>query len=187
MPNAPAPNRRFRFGMRTLFAALTIATVTSWLYWDGWGRYKLYQEQKQFESAVIALSGQSTTQVRATIPRTRRSFGFSLNGKEGYSSGYTVHEWTNAMYFFYFPAKDSPHWKRTQWQLFRVEPAPADYTAKTESGRATVESFEDSGEMTERLPRVAYWSDFHSMVRGDRSDPLGFTYTLIHASLPARR
>ena len=53
MDNAPAkPRRRFRFGLRTLLAVVTLAAVGSWGYWVVWPWWERYLEQIRFEAAT---------------------------------------------------------------------------------------------------------------------------------------
>ena len=54
-PQPTAAPRRFRFGLRTLLAGVTLAAIGSWAYWFGWPWWKEYREQCKFESAVAKL------------------------------------------------------------------------------------------------------------------------------------
>ena len=61
MDQPPATRRRFRFGLRTLLAVVTLAAVGSWAYWIGWPSWQMYQEQCRFEEAVKHLHIGNTT------------------------------------------------------------------------------------------------------------------------------
>jgi len=185
MTSAPSSQRRrLRFGLRAALVGTTLVAVASWLYWDGWPRYRVFREQRQFEAAVRALTKAPLHREAGTaLARFHRTFGVTLSDQSRHQSGYIVYEWPNAMYFVYFPAKDSPHFKHTAMELYRLKPALAKYTAQTDSGRRLVERFEDHGD-DERLNRAAYWGDFNGMISGNRSDSLGFEYELIYSAPP---
>ena len=55
MDQPPASRRRFRFGLRTLLATVTLAAVASWGYWIGWPRLYSYLERRRFELAASRL------------------------------------------------------------------------------------------------------------------------------------
>src|SRR6478672_3849658 len=55
-----ARRRRFRFGLRTLLAAVTLAAVGSWAYWFGWPWWLAYRERIQFERTARQLKVGST-------------------------------------------------------------------------------------------------------------------------------
>ncbi len=55
-----ATRRRFRFGLRTLLAAVTLAAVGSWAYWFGWPWWLAYRERIQFERTARQLTVGST-------------------------------------------------------------------------------------------------------------------------------
>lgn len=185
MSDAPPPRRRwFRFGMRTLLAALTVAAVASWLYWDGWTRWQLYLEQMQFEAAVQSMPAGMTIREADSALQAMRSRREALYGQRN-KWGYLVYEWPDSVYVFYVPTPDTPHAAHTSFELFRLPAFPRQYTAKTAFAKSAVNWMKSNQEDPARLVKGAYWSDFFDMIRGDRRDKLGFEYELIYAAPPA--
>src|SRR4029079_9688841 len=59
-----AKHRRFRFGLRTLLAVVTVAAVASWAYWFGWPWWSVQREQERFLAAVMQTKiGMTSTQM----------------------------------------------------------------------------------------------------------------------------
>src|SRR5262245_16324110 len=114
MPHVPTTRRGFRFGVRALLAALTMAAIIAWVYWYGWPRYMIYREQTQFEAAVRGLNpGVEVWKADQMLPTETHRYG----AVDGMKSGYRVDEWPDASYFLFFPAADSPHAKNAAFEL----------------------------------------------------------------------
>ena len=102
MDQLPATRRRFRFGLRTLLAVVTLAAVASWGYWVGWPWWKLHKEQMQFEHLARRLKANvSDNQVWDQLAANPlyRVWWNSVDQQESERYYVVPYKWPNAVYF----------------------------------------------------------------------------------------
>jgi hypothetical protein len=193
MDNAPAtPRRRFRFGLRTLLAVVTLAAVASWAYWIGWPwwldhceRIKMEQSIRQFQPGMPL--AQFHGLVGNALLRLVRVTGFS----DG-SVGHQVFDFDigRGLYIACIevqlsdPTGDGEICRRLEF--YRLPLPPIDYRAHTSHGLAV-----DSSEVTpattpSERARMLYMADFREFIAGDRKNNPGFQYELIYSDPPAK-
>ena len=95
---------RFRFGLRTLLAVVTLAAVGSWGYWIGWPSWVEWREQKDFES--------SARQIKVGMTRNQWTNLIHWNNSNRPAShdydpqhvriGLTWLAWSNAIYCIFY-------------------------------------------------------------------------------------
>ena len=134
----PAKRRRFRFGLRTLLAVVTLAAVASWGYWVAWPRWREYRERAGFESAVKRLKIGDTIDTAFDLltpgrdiptvlpPPIRDRFpAFSMSTYESPGATYCV--------FFTLPteAQAARGQHCTGLQVYRLPPMPPGYRRQT--------------------------------------------------------
>src|SRR5689334_17695696 len=72
--------RRFRFGLRTLLAVMTLAAVGSWGYWVAWPWWAAYWEQYLLERDVKQLHvGDTYNLERGRLPQVGAECFFSAD------------------------------------------------------------------------------------------------------------
>ncbi len=181
---------RFRFGLRTLLAVVTLAAVGSWGYWIGWPSWVEWREQKDFES--------SARQIKVGMTRNQWTNLIHWNNSNRPAShdydpqhvriGLTWLAWSNAIYciFYRVPGgiglNGDNNIPCSSVEVFRLPPIPRGYRARTESGKTYEEpEFKDFPDNT----LLVYLSDFQDFISGDRKNNPGFQYELIYSDPPA--
>ena len=103
-PQPAAPRRRFRFGLRTLLAVVTLAAVASWGYWIGWPWWLVHREQMKFEESVgqikIGMTPSAASKLvdwKSRITTNSVAFDSQHNPIE-----LTKYVWPNAIYCIYY-------------------------------------------------------------------------------------
>jgi hypothetical protein len=201
MDNAPAkPRRRFRFGLRTLLAVVTVAAVASWGYWVAWPWWQAYWEQTRFEKAVKQLKvGDTLNSERGNIPFHPANGGPSYTmafeqariGLNRYY-GLSTYFLKNAAYFVvYSYPKEKPEGKTVrQWpcvsiQVFRLPSVPKDYLSHREAHSAS-HIVPPSMKLPE-TPEAAFENDFLNFfnINGDQVEKYGIPCELIYSDPPA--
>jgi hypothetical protein len=154
--------RRFRFGLRTLLAVVTLAAVGSWAYCVGWPWWKLHQEQMQFESLAKHLKANvSDNQVwdRLAANPSYRIWWNKTDGEPSEQYYLVPNKWPNAVYFV-SSVKSKSDGKWLRHQVYRL------------SSNSSEEAFRDSiGSLVRFLNR------------GQTGDP-GFPYEVIYSDPP---
>ena len=154
--------RRFRFGLRTLLAVVTLAAVGSWAYCVGWPWWKLHQEQKQFERLAMQLKANVTDNQAWDRLARNPSYRIWWNKADGEQSEryYLVpHQWPKAVYVVSsVKAKSDGKW--LQHRVYRL------------SSYSSEETFRDS-----------IGSFVRFLNRGQTGDP-GIQYEVIYSDPP---
>ena len=186
MPEAPSPQRRpLSFSLRAALIAFTAAAVASWVYWDGWPRYKVYREQKQFEAAAKSLKSGALIPVNLfTHNRTSMEV---FKTRDGRQVGFIRFEWpSHNFYVVYLTGADAqkpgPVVLETV-EVFKFRYRGAGYEAKTQRARDRLAE-DMKGPHAKTVKVMGYWYDICEYLTGDRRDDLGLEFELIHADPP---
>jgi hypothetical protein len=192
MDNAPVKSRRrFRFGLRTLLAVVTLAAVASWAYWIGWPWWLDYREQMTMERSIRQFQrGMPLGEFQGLVS----GGSLQLIRISGSSDGMHSHEIFDfdigrAVYIAYIELQVSdpnvPSRICDRLEFYRLPLPPIDYQACT-----TSENFVDSSGVTpstspKERSRMLYMADFREFLSGDRKNNPGFQYKLIYSDPPA--
>jgi hypothetical protein len=170
MTDAPVKRRRrFRFGLRTLLAVVTVAAVASWGYLVGWPLWRIYCEQMSIERAAKQLKhgmtsdeiSQALTEPGHWASRTNVvSDGPDCRGEIHFDTG-------NAVYFVYFELQGE-----------------GDSDTKTPCKSIQVFRFRRVLADTDTVCE-AHASDFFEFMSSGKTKP-GFQYELIYSDPPAK-
>jgi hypothetical protein len=190
MESSPAiRRRRFRFGLRTLLAVVTLTAVASWSYWFGWPWWVNWREQVAFENSV--------RQIKAGMTRNQWTDLIQWNNSNRPAShdydpqhvrvGLTWLVWPNAVYciFYRVPGgiglNGDNNIPCSSIEVFRLPQIPRGYKARTESGKEYESpEFKDFPD----IQTLTYVSDFFGFISGDRKNNPGFQYELIYSDPP---
>lgn len=190
MTDAVIRPRRFRFGLRTLLAAITLAAVASWIYWDGWARWLVHREQMRFEAAASQLHGGETIQDvfdglhQLEAPHSRQSLGTVRFEQVDKCAGYIVYEWPNRTYVVF-----CPQWSErgdnssdgfspmSGLEVYRLRTPPREFSPQTASGRNAMFWIESKIS----APTLGCVYDFMDWRSQNRRDDLDAKYELVYA------
>jgi hypothetical protein len=161
MESSPTIRRhRFRFGLRTLLAVVTLAAVGSWGYWVAWPWWQEYGDRISFENEVKGLrtkwKEQGGVPMLNVTRRPDREFSSMVQLDSHILQCY---RFERATYFIYFVI--SPFgYPITRIELFRSPPISVD-------------------------DRSVVANKFWAFVSGDRKSNPDFKYELIYSDPPA--
>jgi hypothetical protein len=187
MPVMPdVPRRRLRFGMRALLAALTVAAVASWLYWDGWGRYLSHIQQREFKSNV------QQVKIGMITDDAQELLGTAGFHKIGYTSAeddnlivYLWYKWPNANYVIFGRTKPKyrgmavyPQFESVE--VYRISGSLLNHVAKTEFGKNASPGYWSEPDEVAGLA----FREFVAYLNSDRRASAVIEHTLIHSDLP---
>jgi hypothetical protein len=178
----PAPTRRrYRFGLRTLLAVVTLAAVGAWGYWIGWPSWKIHREQARFEESLDQLHvGVTSGQVWGMHSWHKPDLRMYASRADGIHMTLSRYLWSNRLYFIYYLGVSDRKYgsesvPSTSLEVFRVKPPPPNYTPQTERGRKALDPSSDGW---------GFMGDFLEFISGDRKTNPGFQYELIYSDPP---
>ncbi len=186
-PQPTAKPRRFRFGLRTLLAVVTLAAVGSWGYWVAWPWWQAYREQVNFEAAASQL------RIGENIPIDKQ-FG-TIKGndtlttiKDGANLVSEVGKYirSNASYCIIWTIRITPNplnggWEYVKVSVYRLQHAPVDYRPYRDHENSPYYTPSSSW-----LRDIKYLDDFADFILGDTQDGRRYQYELIYSDPPAK-
>jgi hypothetical protein len=181
MSDAKPERRWFRFGLRTLLAAVTLAAIGSWGYWVAWPWWQGYREQVEFEAAVRELrisGGESIHLERLPLQRSDTTHS-TRDINLSYDIGKYVRR--NASYCIVCSLRppEADKFEYLKISAFRLQHAPDDYQPYREHNLTR------SGPLTVGLLReLKYIDDFADFILGDTQDGRRYQYELIYSDPP---
>jgi len=192
MDQPTTTRRRFRFGLRTFLAVVTLAAVGSWAYWVGWPWWLVHREQMQFEESVHQIKAGMTPTAASKLVSCKSRITTSTVAFDWQHNpiGLERYVWPNAIYciFYVVPApKDGTpsNGACSSVEVFRLPPVPAAYQARTAGGRRSITRTLPPLKPDD-IPMYGYIADFLEIISGDRKNNYGFQYELIYSDPPAK-
>jgi hypothetical protein len=196
-----APPRRFRFGLRTLLAVVTLAAVASWGYWIGWPWWQAYHEQIQFEGEIRQLKA-GTSPIDAQNAITFKSDPLVQVTKSDQVTGRQLSDpryyhllkqfvLKNGVYLIYFKCPKGNHENSggqslcSSIEVFRFPPVPGDYKPRSPQSIRSMPNWSRRLSPAE-YPVIAHWIDAEQFIVGGRKEDYGLQYELIYSDAPAK-
>jgi hypothetical protein len=161
-----ARRRRFRFGLRTLLAVVTLAAVGSWAYWFGWPWWQAIREEWRFIENVKKFSpGMSWHDTQQIMHGVRQ---FSMD--EFPDQILEQYLGPNATYYILCHTTKAPDGRLAKCEMIEVFKTPALRSDVINNPESNVEQMRE----------------FFLMIGGDRKNNPGFQYELIYSDPPAK-
>lgn len=193
---ATTRRRRLQISLRAILIVVTACAVGYGVYWVLLPRIKAYRERLAFEESLRTLEAgvvpnNALRQIRwmhKTVTTTQR---FDRRGNPVLVSQYVLPDAIFCVYYWAPKAQSGSDPFRVPCavvKVFRLDPAPANYVAKTPGGKRVIEKTTPAIKPGDR-PLSGYIADFIEVIVDGHPNDFGLKFEEIHSDgvMPAAK